>query len=96
MVVTLGAEGALLATAAGLERLPSPASAARDVTGAGDALIAATLQGWIAGLPPADALRRGMAAAALTVASEQAVRPDLSPALLEAALRRQPSGPRAA
>lgn len=96
VVVTLGAEGALLATAAGTMRLPSPAAAARDVTGAGDALIAATLQGWIAGLPPADALRRGLAAAALTVACEQAVRPDLSPALLDAALARRQPGPRAA
>jgi pseudouridine kinase len=91
VVVTLGADGALLATAAGAERLPAPPAAARDVTGAGDALIAATLQGWRVGLPPTEALRRGLAAAALTVACEQAVRPDLSPALLERA-----TGPRAA
>jgi pseudouridine kinase len=86
VVVTLGAEGALLATAAGTTCLPSPTATAHDVTGAGDALIAATLQGWRAGLPPAEALRRGLAAAALTVACDQAVRPDLSPALLERAL----------
>jgi pseudouridine kinase len=75
--VRCGAEGSRLYSTAGCTRLPSPPAEVVDVTGAGDAMLAAFCHSVLAGADPVDAARRGHAAAALTVASPATVRPDL-------------------
>jgi sugar/nucleoside kinase (ribokinase family) len=57
-----------------------------DVTGAGDSLAAGVLSGLIAGLNLAEALRHGVAAAAITVQSPFATAENLSPDLLKTML----------
>jgi len=91
VVLTQGARGALCADADGMQQLPAAPASLRDVTGAGDSLVAATLLARRGGLSLPAALARGLAAAALTIASEHSVRPDLSEALIADA-----QGPRAA
>jgi len=91
--VRLGAEGSLLSTSeAGqgghteqveLHRLEAPPAAVRDVTGAGDAMLAAFAHALLAGHSPVIAARYGHAAAALTLESSHTVRPDLTERLLE-------------
>ena len=49
-----------------------------DVTGAGDAMLGAFCHGLLGGVAPVAAARFGHAAAALTVAVPQTVRPDLT------------------
>jgi pseudouridine kinase len=68
-------------------RLDAPRLAAVDVTGAGDAMTAAFVHALLRHDPPADAARFGQMAAALTVASPETVRPDLTPQLIDTALR---------
>jgi pseudouridine kinase len=53
-----------------------------DVTGAGDAMLAAFCHATLEGADPVTAARLGHAAAALTIASPQTVRADLTPRLL--------------
>ncbi|MGJ3264667.1 MAG: PfkB family carbohydrate kinase [Salinarimonas sp.] len=84
-VVTLGADGLVVADAAGATHRPAPPADVVDVTGAGDALIAGTLHRLAAGAPLAEALAAGQALARLTIARPGAVRADLSPALLDEA-----------
>ncbi len=91
VILTQGARGALCADADGMQQLPAVPASLRDVTGAGDSLVAATLLARLGGLKLAAALGRGLAAAALTIASEHAVRPDLSEAMIAGA-----PGPQAA
>lgn len=88
VVLTLGAEGLLVAEADG-EALQVPAVRAEiaDVTGAGDALVAATLASLLAGLPLHAAAAWGCVAATLTLERIGSTRPDLSIALLEARAR---------
>jgi pseudouridine kinase len=86
VIVTLGAAGAVLASSEGVVSLPAIPAPVRDVTGAGDALVAATLLRRAQGASLLAAVRAGLGLAALTAASDRAVRPDLSPALLEDAL----------
>jgi pseudouridine kinase len=87
-IVTGGREGVDAAFAGGTAHVPAIAAAPVDVTGAGDALIGATL--WRLGLGEAlaTALRHGVLAAGLTVESAKSVRPDLSPDFLAANLWR--------
>ncbi|MBL8567264.1 MAG: carbohydrate kinase family protein [Hyphomicrobiaceae bacterium] len=73
VIITLGADGALVADASGCTRLPPEAATVRDVTGAGDALIGATLDGLARGRPLLDATRLGVVAATLTLGYEGAV-----------------------
>ncbi len=75
--VRVGAEGSRLVTRGGSTRLPSTAAQVVDVTGAGDAMLAAFCHGVLSGDDPITAARLGHAAAALTVASPLTVRPDL-------------------
>ncbi len=82
VVVTLGTRGLVVADASGTQRLPAWPCAVRDVTGAGDALVAATLARLLAGDTLARAARAGALAAALTVEVQGSVRQDLSPDLL--------------
>jgi len=82
VVVMLGAEGCLLADQDGCTFLPAAATTCVDVTGAGDALIGGCLWQISCGAPLTEAVATGMRAAALTIASDATVRPDMSPALL--------------
>lgn len=52
-----------------------------DVTGAGDAMLAAWVAAWLAGADPVEAARLGHRAAAATVESPHTVRPDLADAI---------------
>lgn len=81
--VRLGSQGSLLSTA-GEVPIPVPTSgvAAVDVTGAGDAMLAAFCHALLEGRAPADAAAFGQAAAELTVTVRGTVRPDLSATLV--------------
>ena len=84
------AGGSLLSTAEGSTELPAvPADdlgGVVDVTGAGDAMLAAFCHALLTGADPADAAAYGHAAAALTVASPPTVRPDLTDRLVRSLL----------
>jgi pseudouridine kinase len=84
VVVTLGVEGAVLADSAGLRRVPAAPSTVVDVTGAGDALVAATIFRLVSGADLDAAVRAGMIAAAATVGSTASVCPGLAEALIGA------------
>ncbi len=84
--VRLGARGSVLCGADGVEEFPATATDVRDVTGAGDAMLAAYCHAVLGGAAPAAAASYGHAAAALTVASPHTVRPDLTHRLVESLL----------
>lgn len=69
VVVTAGAEGAAVAPGGDVAKVSSPAVEAIDAAGAGDALTGAYLAARVGGLDPVTALRRGVAAAALSCRS---------------------------
>ena len=71
-VVTLGDAGALAAAPEGTVAVPAERADVVDVTGAGDALIAATLAASASGATLEEALRLGCAAAARAVAAPSA------------------------
>ncbi|GAA1936588.1 pseudouridine kinase [Nocardioides hwasunensis] len=52
-----------------------------DVTGAGDAMLAAWVAAWLGGADPVEAARDGHRAAAATITSRHTVRPDLAEAM---------------
>jgi pseudouridine kinase len=84
--VRLGAAGSLLSSPDGEDELaPVPAEVV-DVTGAGDAMLAAFCHALLDGADPAAAAAYGHAAAALTVASPHTVRPDLTDRLVRSQL----------
>lgn len=85
--VRRGERGSLLSTPAGVTELPAFPAQVADVTGAGDAMLAAYLAALLGGSSPAEAARHGHAAAALTVESPHTVSPTLTPATLSARLR---------
>ena len=80
--VRAGVEGSRLISRDGSTRLPSSPADVVDVTGAGDAMLAAFCHGVLSGDDPVTAARLGHAAAALTVAVPDTVRPDLTEDLL--------------
>jgi pseudouridine kinase len=84
--VRLGDRGSLLSGPDGIETFPATDAEVLDVTGAGDAMLAAFCHAVLGGTPPADAAAYGHAAAALTVASPHTVRPDLTDRLVESLL----------
>ncbi|MBB5235883.1 pseudouridine kinase [Deinococcus budaensis] len=86
--VRRGERGSLLSTGGHVTELPALPAQVCDVTGAGDAMLAAYLAALLAGETPAEAARHGHAAAALTVESLHAVSPTLTPAALRARLQR--------
>ena len=93
VVLTGGAGRVAVADADGLRDVATTPATPVDETGAGDALVAGTLAAMLAGRPLAEAVAAGTVVAALTVESEQTVRPDLSPQLVErAAARRRSQG----
>jgi pseudouridine kinase len=75
--VRRGTAGSLLSTPDGETSLDAPRVTPVDVTGAGDAMLAAFCHRLLAGASLADAAAYGHAAAALTVTSPHTVRPDL-------------------
>lgn len=80
--VRAGVEGSTLVTSTGSTALASVPAEVVDVTGAGDAMLAAFCHGVLSGDDAETAARRGHAAAALTVAVPDTVRPDLTEDLL--------------
>jgi pseudouridine kinase len=83
----LGAAGSRLSGPDGVVGIaPVPATEVVDVTGAGDAMLAAFCHSLLGGASPADAATYGQAAAALTVASPHTVRPDLTDELVRSLL----------
>jgi pseudouridine kinase len=87
--IRLGERGSLLSSASGgTSLIPAPPTTVEDVTGAGDAMLAAFCHVLLGGSDPLDAARYGHAAAALTIASPHTVRPDLTPRLIDAVLGR--------
>ncbi|MBJ6127879.1 PfkB family carbohydrate kinase [Microvirga splendida] len=86
VVLTLGEAGLVVADGTGVRQIGAIGAEIVDATGAGDALIAATLAALLKGHSLTEAARLGTAAAALTVESTASVRPDLSFALLETTL----------
>jgi sugar/nucleoside kinase (ribokinase family) len=69
VAVKLGAEGAVVATADGVERFPVEPVEEDDPTGAGDAFDGVLLAALALGAPLEDAIRRACAAGALVAAS---------------------------
>jgi ribokinase len=67
VVVTLGAEGALVVEASRVERVPAPVVEAIDATGAGDTFCGALADALSRGAELVEATRWGVAAAALSV-----------------------------
>jgi pseudouridine kinase len=72
--------------------IPAAPTSAVDVTGAGDSMTAGFVHALLRGDTPVEAARFGQVTAALTVASPDTVRADLSTRLVEAELRRTPLG----
>lgn len=77
-IVALGATGVVYATSQESGHVPAMAVDVVDLTGAGNALIAATVFGLLNDFSVIEAVRLGVAAAALTLQSRETVRPDLS------------------
>lgn len=77
-IITLAREGVVYATGAEHGHISTAVSQIVDPTGAGDALAAAVVFGLMNQLPVDEAVRLGASAAALTVASTDTVRRDLS------------------
>jgi pseudouridine kinase len=93
VILTLGGKGLVAAGPSGIAKMGAIKAEVVDATGAGDALIAATLVAMLRDASLAEAARLGTAAATLTVESPVSVRPDLSLALLEStvSLRADPT-----
>jgi pseudouridine kinase len=77
LVVTKGEEGAHLLQHGKHVHVPAIPTTVIDVTGAGDALMAGCLAGYLHGLPLADSLAIGMKAASLTLETKYSVSPCL-------------------
>ena len=83
VVMTLGGAGICVAGAEESVMLETLDNRVVDITGAGDALAAAFLEARLRGCDPTAAGRRALAAAKLTVASEDSVSRQLSPQALD-------------
>ncbi len=81
-VVTGGAAGIAVWQGDRTAAFPALAAKPRDVTGAGDALVAATLFRILQNRPLEEAAQWGLAAAAITVESPHAAAPELTAALV--------------
>ncbi len=69
VAVSLGADGAILATHAGVEYLPAINIAARSAVGAGDSFLAAMIYAFACNADPSTSLRLGVAAGAAATLS---------------------------
>lgn len=91
IVLTLGAGGLVLCEPGGaISRLASVPARVVDVTGAGDALIAASLAWRLGGASPLASVRMGILAACLTIEQEGSTHPGLCRDLLAEAAGRLP------
>ena len=90
IVLTKGSNGVTLAEGSNRTHLAAPAVAVANVSGAGDALIAGTLLGLSENRPLAEAVRHGLAAAALALQTMATVPADLTRQKLDAQLARLP------
>lgn len=77
-VITLAEKGLCYATVNESGHMPALTVPIVDRTGVGDALTAAIVFGLLEGLPPAEAARLGLSAAALTLQCRHTVCPDIS------------------
>lgn len=77
-IVTMAERGCSYATSETSGRIPALRSDVVDRIGAGDALTAAVVFGLLNGFPVDEAVRLGVAAAALTLRSRESVCPELS------------------
>ncbi|WP_354081947.1 1-phosphofructokinase family hexose kinase [Constrictibacter sp. MBR-5] len=96
VALTLGAEGAMLATADGVLELTNPAVEVRSAVGAGDSFVAAMVVALARGRPTDEAFSYGVAAgaaAAMTPATELCRRADVEE-LFERIVRKGPPGRR--
>lgn len=93
IILTLGERGLIATDSSGSASVGAIKAQVADATGAGDALIAATLVAMLDGRSLVEAARLGVAAATLTLESTASVRPDLSLPLLEATLSRRAQHP---
>ncbi len=91
VAVTLGAEGALLATVAGVTRLPALSGPVRSAVGAGDAFLASMVLALARGATPPDALAWGIAGGSAAVESVGTAR--VTRAAVDACYRRIVSNP---
>lgn len=87
VIVTLGPEGAVLATGQGLHHVAGQRVAAVDATGAGDAFTGALIAESLRGVPLPEAVRFANTAAALSTLAYGAIAPLPSRGPVEAALR---------
>ncbi|MCO5732825.1 carbohydrate kinase [Rhizobium sp. SSA_523] len=83
-VVSMGAHGMAIATGERLVHVPAVKARPVDMTGAGDAMIAATLYRLLAGDETVEAARMGTLAGALTTETDKSVHAELSSAFLDA------------
>lgn len=90
VVLTLGAEGFVVAHDGRVMRHPAVPATTIDVVGAGDAMIAGTLFRLINGASLDEAARTGALLAAITTETNAGVIPNLSPKLLAASEARAP------
>ena len=90
IAVTLGADGALLATAEGVWRLPAMDVPVRGAVGAGDSFTAAMTIALARGYAPPEALAMGIAAGAAAVMNTGTAHP--TRAEIEALFRRVTAG----
>jgi 6-phosphofructokinase 2 len=67
VALTLGAEGAVLATANGIQRMAAPKVPVKSAVGAGDSFVGAMTLGLSRGDSPAEAFKRGIAAGTAAV-----------------------------
>jgi pseudouridine kinase len=88
VVLTLGAEGVVVADESGTHRVAAVPANRVDATGAGDSMVAATLYRCLQGDTLVAAVRVGTLLAALTIETPASVHPALSPAFLQAHMSR--------
>ncbi len=89
VVLTRGAEGAVLGTSDGVIAVPAVPANPIDVTGAGDAMIAATITGLVQNESITEAVASGVLLSALTTETNASVHPELSMKFLSEALERR-------
>lgn len=87
-IVTMGPRGVAVASGETVRHVPAVKANPVDMTGAGDAMIAATLHRLLAGDETARAARMGALLGALTTETASSVHAELSPRFLEANLHR--------
>lgn len=92
VVLTIGADGQVVSTAEQTVRLPAVPASVVDVSGAGDALVGATLADLVRGRSLVEAVRSGAAAAAMATESPVSVNPSLTGAAVAARRGKVPSG----